>query len=900
MSTKKKTNGEILNDNSYDNRNKHKQAEQAIDKKIDTSILSRKNIRDITVAVSEPYRYYAIASTAVSQMAKTSSQDQSGTIDNAYKTYSTVRNISTATGVVSDISNKAQLIVRPITKSSTILTMHDVRKISKTDNEIGKLATQIKYPHFQEIVNEKISKLEKVIKSGTLTGKDLRLAKIKLENLKGLKNINKGITGRNAVFSLFYSPFMDEARKSREVGSRGVLQGVQATETAVKFVLPTVNNVARGTIGLAKLVGTKATETKIAKTTINKSKKIIRNRIDKSPKLRKIERIVNNYKKNHIRKVRKKAINKHLKVVRRRKVISKIKNSKVLKPIRFVGNVLSSPFKAASFVKFHIQVVLGFIKKIIGYVVFALLFIILLIHLFSAIASSIGSIINGDVSDSGKIDLSKFAEVLEKKDEKYEKELQKIVDKYDYVTFLDGYSTDNLREIVSMSAVYFDQDFEDWDKVKSYLNKMYDLSHSYTVNELPDTYCSGCEERKYSCAQKGHEIDNSKKGGCKEKVIPDSETVRLNSEAKKGDTTIYNNETYTFDGIYWVNYYCNGVHKEKYCPGHSNAEVTLDTMHFDELFEVDPIGSAEATPGVNGDYIGEFTITYYCCEKTEYINGDKHMCNAGPPYLTASETTPTPGRTIAVDPDVIPLGSKVVINGYEYIAEDTGGKINGKRIDIVVATHAEALEKGIDYRIPVFYAEENGELTEDQKTDIESNSWDGWTEDNIEIVKNIYNQNWSEIYEGWESLVSTEYIEVDWDQIELVDGELTDKQKKIVEVATHSASYGIKAPAGWCQAWVADVYAEVTGKRYSKGSALKAGNAWAVSNDWSKIPVGATVYGHPTYSESGIKYGHVGIYIGNGIVAHNIGGVDYDSIEKWQVYYRGYAWGWNGNQDLSK
>jgi cell wall-associated NlpC family hydrolase/3D (Asp-Asp-Asp) domain-containing protein len=60
-----------------------------------------------------------------------------------------------------------------------------------------------------------------------------------------------------------------------------------------------------------------------------------------------------------------------------------------------------------------------------------------------------------------------------------------------------------------------------------------------------------------------------------------------------------------------------------------------------------------------------------------------------PTAKTATGTRPTEGRTIAVDPKVIPLYSKVRIecdsypsvNG-EYIAEDTGGAIKGKRIDI--------------------------------------------------------------------------------------------------------------------------------------------------------------------------------------------------------------------------
>lgn len=52
------------------------------------------------------------------------------------------------------------------------------------------------------------------------------------------------------------------------------------------------------------------------------------------------------------------------------------------------------------------------------------------------------------------------------------------------------------------------------------------------------------------------------------------------------------------------------------------------------------------------------------------------------------------GRTIAVDPRVIKLGSKVRMNDREYIAEDTGGAIKGKRIDLFVDSHSEAMKFG--------------------------------------------------------------------------------------------------------------------------------------------------------------------------------------------------------------
>lgn len=52
-------------------------------------------------------------------------------------------------------------------------------------------------------------------------------------------------------------------------------------------------------------------------------------------------------------------------------------------------------------------------------------------------------------------------------------------------------------------------------------------------------------------------------------------------------------------------------------------------------------------------------------------------------------------KVIAVDPDVIPLGSKVYVEGYgEAIAADTGGAINGNRIDVFIPEREDALDFG--------------------------------------------------------------------------------------------------------------------------------------------------------------------------------------------------------------
>lgn len=83
----------------------------------------------------------------------------------------------------------------------------------------------------------------------------------------------------------------------------------------------------------------------------------------------------------------------------------------------------------------------------------------------------------------------------------------------------------------------------------------------------------------------------------------------------------------------------------------------------------------------------EFEATAYCaCPK---------CCGKWADGITASGTKATAKRTIAVDSNIIPLGSKVEIEGMGiYIAEDTGSAIKGKIIDIYFDTHEEALKFG--------------------------------------------------------------------------------------------------------------------------------------------------------------------------------------------------------------
>lgn len=64
--------------------------------------------------------------------------------------------------------------------------------------------------------------------------------------------------------------------------------------------------------------------------------------------------------------------------------------------------------------------------------------------------------------------------------------------------------------------------------------------------------------------------------------------------------------------------------------------------------------------------------------------------------ITATGTAARAGRTVAVDPRVIPLGSKIYIEGIgERIAEDVGGGVKGHHIDVYLGTVPQARTFGV-------------------------------------------------------------------------------------------------------------------------------------------------------------------------------------------------------------
>lgn len=84
----------------------------------------------------------------------------------------------------------------------------------------------------------------------------------------------------------------------------------------------------------------------------------------------------------------------------------------------------------------------------------------------------------------------------------------------------------------------------------------------------------------------------------------------------------------------------------------------------------------------------EVLATAYCpCEE----------CSCGYGNHTSTGAIAQANHTIAVDPSVIPYGTKIKYNGIVYVAEDCGGAVKGYHIDIYMENHSETEAWGMKY-----------------------------------------------------------------------------------------------------------------------------------------------------------------------------------------------------------
>lgn len=98
--------------------------------------------------------------------------------------------------------------------------------------------------------------------------------------------------------------------------------------------------------------------------------------------------------------------------------------------------------------------------------------------------------------------------------------------------------------------------------------------------------------------------------------------------------------------------------------------------------------------------LGKFKLTAYCsCSKCcgKWADNRPKDEFGNDIVYGASGAKLTAGYSLAVDPKLIPYGTKLVINGEIYEAQDCGGAIKNNRIDVYFNNHSDAVEFGVQY-----------------------------------------------------------------------------------------------------------------------------------------------------------------------------------------------------------
>ena len=128
-------------------------------------------------------------------------------------------------------------------------------------------------------------------------------------------------------------------------------------------------------------------------------------------------------------------------------------------------------------------------------------------------------------------------------------------------------------------------------------------------------------------------------------------------------------------------------------------EIASEAQETAVVAVVEPAPDIEVSEGpdlMKLPMIENATMTHYCiC---------KQCCGKDPDHpaygITASGRAAEPYVSVAVDPFMIELGSKIYVDYgdgviHEYRADDTGSAIAGAKIDLCVSSHEEANELGI-------------------------------------------------------------------------------------------------------------------------------------------------------------------------------------------------------------
>lgn len=141
------------------------------------------------------------------------------------------------------------------------------------------------------------------------------------------------------------------------------------------------------------------------------------------------------------------------------------------------------------------------------------------------------------------------------------------------------------------------------------------------------------------------------------------------------------------------------VVKEVYLDGELiSSEIISENVALEPVNEVIEVGTKPALNTISTEK-GTFVVSKELTMKSSAYTSSVECTGKNPGDagygITASGMKAQYG-VVAVDPSVIPLGTKLYIEGYGYaIAGDTGGSIKGNKVDLYFNTYSEAINYGV-------------------------------------------------------------------------------------------------------------------------------------------------------------------------------------------------------------
>ena len=271
---------------------------------------------------------------------------------------------------------------------------------------------------------------------------------------------------------------------------------------------------------------------------------------------------------------------------------------------------------------------------------------------------------------------------------------------------------------------------------------------------------------------------------------------------------------------------------------------------------------------------------------------------------TASGVYPTANHTIAVDAynPFLPMGTHVIMNGMEYVVEDTGNFARyGVQFDVYYDNHQTAQNHG-HQTWEAYLADSNGrneiEVTETRTVRRLNVTM---TSHNLDLIlRNRLNDDQQKLY----SIYNASYGNRDYlfpvERLQVADGMSYDippealSDVKFRNMITEAEKY-LGYPYVWggaspdtsfdCSGFVSWVISH-SGNGWSYGRLTAEGlrNVCTYVSP-SQAKPGDLIFFQGTYDTSGAS--HVGIYVGNGMMIHCGNPIQYASIETsyWQQHF---------------